>query len=222
MVVEKKINRLSATVALILVAAVTAFSSSFGAEQTELDDWAKVLADARKDTNTRMEAALKLGQAKNPKYLQLLTDALKDSNKAIRWTAAEALWEMGDKKAVPALVDYLEKGEAYEWGKVITMDALASLKDPRAVNPLIRMLESSNPFLRRSAAVALFTIGDDRAISALIGLLKDPQGFIQRIAENFLIEMTKDRMAGDTPTDYDEWTKWYQANSQRLKLDGPK
>ncbi len=208
--------------AVILMAVAAAFSFSFGAEPTELDDFAKVLADAQKDTNTRMEAALKLGQAKNSKYLQLLTDALKDSNKAIRWTAAEALWEMGDKKAVPALIEYLEKGEAYEWGKVLTMDALASLKDPQAVNPLIRMLESANPFLRRSAAVALFTIGDDRAIPALIGLLKDQQGFIQRIAQNFLVEMTKDKMTGDTPTEYDEWIKWYQANSHRLKLDGPK
>jgi HEAT repeat protein len=178
------------------------------------------LSNTQKDTNTRMEAAMTLGQAKNPKYLQFLTEALKDSNKAIRWTAAEALWEMGDKKAVPALIEYLEKDEAYEWGKVVTMNALASLKDPQAVEPLIRVLESPNPFLRRSAAVALFTIGDQRAIPVLIGLLKDEQGFIQRIAQNFLVEMTKDKMTGDTPTEYDEWSKWYQANVQRLKFDG--
>lgn len=216
-------NKASTQIAALVVCAVVwACTGAYGAEPVGLDESAKILADAQKDTNTRMEAALKLGQAKNPKYLAFLTDALKDSNKAIRWTAAEALWEMGDKRAVPALIEYLEKGEAYEWGKVVTMNALASLKDPQAVNPLIRMLESANPFLRRSAAVALFTIGDDRAIFALIGLLKDPQGFIQRIAQNFLVELTKDKMTGDTPAEYDEWAKWYQANTHRLKLAGSK
>ena len=208
--------------AIVALAITFAGACAYGAEQADLEQSARVLADAQKDANTRMEAALKLGQAKNPKYLQSLTDALKDSNKAIRWTAAEALWEMGDKKAVPALIEYLEKGEAYEWGKVVTMNALASLKDPQAVNPLIHMLESANPFLRRSAAVALFNIGDDRAIPALIGLLKDPQGFIQRIAQNFLVELTKDKITGETPGEHDEWMKWYQANSHRLKLNGPK
>ena len=222
MAVKKKFDLLSAVAALLWVALATPFSTSLGAEGANLDDLAKVLADAQKDTNMRMEAAITLGQAKNPKYLQSLTEALKDNNKAIRWTAAEALWEMGDTKAVPALIEYLEKGEAYEWGKVVTMNALASFKDPQAVEPLILVLESPNPFLRRSAAVALYTIGDQRAIPALIGLLKDEQGFIRRIAQNFLVEMTKETMTGDTPAEYEEWSKWYQANGQRLKFDGAK
>ena len=219
--VEIKFELPSAVAALLLVALAVPLSTSLGAESANLDELAKVLADAKIDTNTRMEAAIKLGQAKNPKYLQFLTESLKDSDKAIRWTAAEALWEMGNKTAVPALVEYLEKGEAYEWGKVVTMNALASFKDPQAVDPLIRVIESPNPFLRRSAAVALFTIGDQRAIPVLIGLLKDEQGFIQRVAQNFLVEMTKDKMTGDIPTEYEEWSKWYQANAQRLKFDGP-
>lgn len=222
MAVERKYDLLASAAMLLLVACVANLTPISAADAPNLDEAAQVLADTKIDTNTRMEAAIKLGQAKNPKYLQFLIEALKDSDKAIRWTAAEALWEMGDQGAVPALIEYLEKGEAYEWGKVITMNALASLKDPRAVEPLIRMLESANPFLRRSAAVALFTIGDERGIPALIGLLKDEQGFIQRIAQNFLVEMTKDKMTGDTPAEYDEWSRWYQANAQQLKVDRTK
>lgn len=222
MAVERKYDLLASAAMLLLVAWVANLTPISAADAPNLDEAAQVLADTKIDTNTRMEAAIKLGQAKNPRYLQFLIEALKDSDKAIRWTAAEALWEMGDQGAVPALIEYLEKGEAYEWGKVITMNALASLKDPRAVEPLIRMLESANPFLRRSAAVALFTIGDERGIPALIGLLKDEQGFIQRIAQNFLVEMTKDKMTGDTPAEYDEWSRWYQANAQRLQVDRTK
>ncbi len=197
-----------------------AAASLFGAQPPDLNRLAAIVADTKADTNMRMDAAIKLGVSKNPKYLQVLTQALKDSNKAIRWTAAEALWELGDKRSVPALIEYLEKGEAYEWGKIITMNALASFKDPRSIGPLIKVLEHPNPFLRRSAAVALYTIGDDRAIPALIRLLKDEEGFIQRVARNFLVEMTKDRMSDEPPWEYDGWARWYQANSHRLRLDG--
>lgn len=220
--VKRKIGLLLAQPVIAFLTLAGASCSLLGAEPSNLDQWAKVVADSKADTNMRMDAAIKLGQAKNPQYLQVLTDALKDSNKAIRWTAAEALWDLGDKRAVRPLIEYLEKGEAYEWGKVITMSALASFKDPQAVNPLIKVLESPNPFLRRSAAVALFTIGDEGAIPALIELLKDEQGFIQRIAQNFLIEMTKEKMTGEPPVEYGEWVKWYQGNSHRLKVDGAK
>jgi HEAT repeat protein len=204
--------------ALVLLAIAGVAFRAFGADEPGAEHWAKILADGKLRSEPRVEAARKLGVAKSGKYLEVLTEALDDSNKAIRWTAAEALWELGDKRAVPALIKYLEKGEAYEWGKVVTMNALASFKDPQAVDPLVRVLQSENPFLRRSAAVALFTIGDERAIPPLIGLLKDEQGFIQRIAQNFLVEMTKNKMTGETPDDYDEWMKWLQRNSNRLKL----
>jgi hypothetical protein len=87
---------------------------------------------------------------------------------------------------------------------------------------LIRILQSQNPFLRRSAAVALFTIGDERAIAPLIGLLKDEQGFIQRIAQNFLVEMTKNKMTEESPASHDEWMKWFQRNADGLKVNGTK
>ena len=220
MAVKKEISLRVAHFLFAWLVLISAWRPLFAAEAPELDQLAKIVADAKADTNMRMDAAIKLGQTKDPKYLQLLTDALKDSNKAIRWTAAEALWELGDKRAVAALIEYLEKGEAYEWGKVIAKNALACFKNPRSVGPLIKVLEHPNPFLRRSAAVALYTIGDDRAIPALIGLLKDEVGFIQRVARNFLVEMTKDRMKDEPPWEYDGWAKWYQSNSHMLRLDG--
>jgi len=220
MAVKKEISLRVARFLFAWLVLISAWRPLFAAEAPELDQLAKIVADAKADTNMRMDAAIKLGQTKDSKYLQLLTDALKDSNKAIRWTAAEALWELGDKRAVAALIEYLEKGEAYEWGKVITMNALASFKDPRSIGPLIKVLEHPNPFLRRSAAVALYTIGDDRAIPALIGLLKDDVGFIQRVARNFLVEMTKDRMKDEPPWEYDEWARWYQTNSHLLRIGG--
>ncbi len=194
----------------------------FSAEGTNLQDLAKTLADQKADTLLRMEAARKLGESKDGKYLEALTAALKDNNKSIRWVAAEALWEMGDKRAVPALIEYLEKEDAYEWGKVITMNALASFKDPQAVDPLIKMLEAKNPFLRRSAALALAKIGDQKAVPALIGLLKDEEGWLQRLAQNLLEELAKENISGETPMGYQEWIKWYQGRPQPVKIEGVK
>ena len=170
----------------------------------------------------RMEAARKLGETKNGTYLEFLTTALKDKNKSIRWTAAEALWEMGDKRAVPALIEYLEKEDAYEWGKVVTMNALASFGDPQAVDPLIRMMGAKNPFLRRSAALALAKIGDQKAAPALIGMLKDEEGWLQRLAQNLLEELAKENISGETPARYEEWIKWYQGRPQPVKIEGAK
>lgn len=218
--VEKKIGRWLAAPVIVSLALAGVFRPLSAGQVANADHWAKIAGDTNADTNLRMEAARKLGEAKDPKYLEVLTDGLKDSNKAIRWTAAEALWDLGDKRALPALIEYLEKSEAYEWGKVITMNALASFKDPQAIDPLIKVLQSPNPFLRRSAAVALFTIGNDRAIPALIELLKDDEGFIQRIARNFLIDMTRDKMTSAPPLEYDAWIKWHQSNSHRLKVEG--
>ncbi|GEM_PF-4792032 len=210
----------------LLIAALIATGAApfavFSAEETGGAHWAKVLADEKADTILRMEAARKLGESRDGKYIEVLTTALKDKNKWIRWVAAEALWEMGDKRAVPALIEYLEKEDAYEWGKVVTMNALASFKDPQAVGPLIKVLEAKNPFLRRSAALALAKIGDQKAVPALIGLLKDEEGWLQRLVQNLLEELAKENISGETPAGYEEWIKWYQGRPQPAKIEGPR
>jgi len=222
MVVERRIHTFFCLLTAFLVAMGMGPFPVFSAEGTGLQELAKTLADQKADTLSRMEAAIKLGATKDGTYLEFLTTALKDKNKSIRWTAAEALWEMGDKRAVPALIEYLEKEDAYEWGKVVTMNALASFKDPQAVDPLIRMLEAKNPFLRRSAALALAKIGDQKAVPALIRMLKDEEGWLQRLARNLLEELTRENISGEAPMGYQEWIKWHQGRPQPAKIEGPR
>lgn len=222
MVVEKGNHTFFRLLMALLIVMGMSPSPVFSAEGTSLQEMAKTLVDQKADTLLRMEAARKLAEAKDGKYLEVLTTALKDNNKSIRWVAAEALWEMGDNRAVPALIEYLEKEDAYEWGKVVTMNALASFKDPRAVEPLIKMLEAKNPFLRRSAALALAKIGDPKAVPGLIGMLKDEEGWLQRLAQDLLVEFTKGNISGETPAGYEEWIKWYQGRAQPVKTEGAK
>lgn len=222
MVVNRVIHTFSRCLTAFLVAMAMGLLPAFSAGESPLQEPAKVLTDEKADTILRMEAARKLGDSKDGKYIEVLTTALKDKNKSIRWVAAEALWEMGDKRAVPALIEYLEKEDAYEWGKVVTMNALASFKDPQAVGPLIKMLEAKNPFLRRSAALALAKIGDPKAVPALIGMLKDEEGWLQRLAQDLLLELTRGNISGETPTGHEEWTKWYKSSAQPVRVEGVK
>lgn len=222
MVVNREMNPFFSLLVALLLTVVMGLFPSFAAEEASLEHWAKVLANGKADTHMRLDAAKRLGEAKDPKYLQYLTETLKDGNKAVRWAAVEALWELGDKRAVPSLIEYLEKGEAYEWGKVLTMNALASLRDARAISPLLKMIESKNPFLRRSAALALVKIGDGKAIPGIIELLKDEEGWLQRLAQDLLLELTKGTIPGEAPSGYEEWMKWYQGSTQRLKIEAAK
>jgi len=207
---------------LFLLAVLENSAILLAAEKEDFDGLAKVIADAKADTAVRIEAARKLGETKSPKYMQLLADQLKDGRKAMRWAAAEALWDLGDKRAVPHLIEYLGKDEAYEWGKVVTMNALASLGDPAAVESLLRVLDAGNPFLRRSAALALVRFGDDRAVAGLMKLLKDDEGWLQRLAGELLLELTRGKIQGDAPRGYEEWLKWYESNARRVKIEGAK
>ena len=84
------------------------------------------------------------------------------------------------------------------------------------------MLDAGNPFLRRSAALALVRFGDDRAVAGLIKLLKDEEGWLRRLAGELLLELTKGKIQGETPRGYEEWVKWYEGNARRVKIEGAK
>ncbi|MFQ5849877.1 MAG: HEAT repeat domain-containing protein [Candidatus Binatia bacterium] len=206
----------------LLLAAVMSLSPSDAAEEPNLDHWAKVLVNGKADTPMRLEAARKLGESKDPRYLEVLTRTLKDDKKPVRWAAVEALWDLGDKNAVPSLIEYLDKRETYQWGKILTMNALGSLRDSRAVDSLLRKLKNENPFLRRSAALALVQIGDKRAIPGIIGLLNDKEGWLKRLAQGLLFKLTKGKFSGEPPRGYEAWLKWYRRRGQHLRIKAGK
>lgn len=220
MVVEGIRSKSTIVFLSVLLAAMLGLSPSYAEEKSQSDQWAGILADAEADTLERIEAAKKLGEAKDPKVLKALTRALKDDKKAVRWSAVEALWNMGDRKAVPFLIDYLDKGETYVWGKILTMNALGSLGDPRAVDSLLRKLKSENPFLRRSAALALMQIRGKKAIQGIIGLLNNKEGWLKRLARRLLLELTEGKITGEPPKGYEAWMEWYRSRGQHLRIKG--
>ncbi|MFH1269298.1 MAG: HEAT repeat domain-containing protein [Planctomycetota bacterium] len=113
---------------------------------------------------------------------------------AVREQAAVALGRIGDKSAVPPLVEALkdpEKGVRREAAR-----ALGFIKDARAVTPLIAALGDSDRNVRLYAAYALGEIKDLRAVEALLDALRDPEWCVRDQAAWALRETADPTIAG--------------------------
>jgi len=125
----------------------------------------------RKDARIRRDAARILGEVGDPRAVESLVPALKDSNWDVRRTAAWALGKIGDARAVEPLVAALQDEDKNV--RQSAAEALGKIGDPRAVEPLLSALKESDGGVRQAAAEALGQIGDARAVEPLIVALKD-------------------------------------------------
>ncbi len=138
------------------------------ADDEEVRDWAAV-------------AALRLGTSTVQERLHaLLLEPTTKTKRALRVQAAFALAERSDPAGVPVLNDALEDcdHDVRLCRKILA--ALASLKDRRAVHPLIRHLAFVQT--RRETVKALASIGDRASYSALIGRLESDPYVLVRVA----------------------------------------
>jgi HEAT repeat protein len=104
---------------------------------------------------------------------------LKSKNILYRRKAADYLGEIGDDRAVPALIEALKDESDVSW---LAARSLGMIGDRRATGPLIEALGSPEKWLRQGAAWALGKIGDDKAVEPLIPLLKDPNKDVRKNA----------------------------------------
>jgi len=111
-----------------------------------------------------------------------LIDLLKSRHQLDREKAADYLGEIGDARAVPALIEALAD-PSISW---IAAESLGKLGDPRAVQPLIAALGSDERWLRRNAATALGLIGDPAAAGPLTRLLSDARRDVRIAAASAL------------------------------------
>lgn len=157
----------SLVVALVLVTAGPATA------QTPAADLSAMAARLKEGgaTEARMAAAKALGASRDARALAPLVAALAEENRDVRWAAIEALGELANPKAVPALVEYLKRQEAYRWGKRLVANALGAIGDPAAVDALAGLLADDDAFVRRTAAFALLRIGDAAGIRKVAALV---------------------------------------------------
>ncbi len=120
------------------------------------------------------------------RYLKVVWYCRKLSNKNshLRTTAAEALGNLGDARAVEPLIKALGDGD--EDVRHAAAGALGKLGDIRAVEPLIKALGDGDGRVRREAARALGKLGDTRAVEPLIKALGGGDGRVRREAARAL------------------------------------
>jgi HEAT repeat protein len=150
-----------------------------------------------------------LGRLGDARASEPLIVALKDADRAVRQGAAKALGRLRSTEIQPliAILTERDKWRDAEWRDAVqalgyiwqlpdlvrlgnidpkvrrrAAEALGTLGDVRAVEPLIAALQDGDKVVRRRAAEALGRLGDARAIEPLIATLQRKDSITRRQA----------------------------------------
>jgi len=126
------------------------------------------------DEWTRKYAVDGLRKIKDPKTLEPLVKALEDKNDMVSSAASWALVERGSSSVEPLIAAVQSKVSSVREMEIAAR-TLGRIKDPRAVDPLIPLLQDF-PDVQEAAIKALGQIGDPRAAQPLISLLRHGMG----------------------------------------------
>jgi|GEM_PF-3287755 len=128
-------------------------------------------------------------------------------NEDARLILIGGLGPLNDPKAVPPLLDVLERGSTPR--RASAADALGLLKADAAVDALTSALEEESPVLSRAAIRALVMINDDRCVPKLIDHLEYGPVDQRKDVVKGLQTLTHQNF-GETP---DAWRKWWISRS---------
>jgi len=124
------------------------------------------------DDDVRWKAAIALGEIGDPRAIEPLIILLCDEDRFVKSHAALALGAIGEP-AVNPLIRVLREGDGnLRWGAAI---ALGKIRDPRAIEPLIRALADKYENVRAESASSLATMGKP-ALGPLLQFLKFSDG----------------------------------------------
>mgnify|MGYP000845429115 FL=1 len=163
----------------------------------------QIAALSDEDWAIREEAATLLGALKDARAVLPLTNALRDSDRAVREAAVGALSSLGSV-SVPALAGCLTDPalQVQEAASAI----LASLADARVLAPLTQALGSRDWIVRMHAAKGLGRIGDPETVPALMPLLQDKVKAVREEASSALAAIGVAAMAGLIDAlQHDDW-----------------
>ncbi|WP_172386976.1 HEAT repeat domain-containing protein [Streptomyces sp. MNP-20] len=138
---------------------------------------ARLRQRGERPVGSRWQAARALGRLRAdravPDLLRLLAADPHDREQLDR-PAADSLVDIGGPQVVRGLLDLLEEQTATGKGTFRVVDALARLRAPEAVRPLLAALWHCLPDSAEHVVRALGEIGDPRAGSALLVLAQSP------------------------------------------------
>jgi len=121
------------------------------------------------DPDLRIQAALALGEQRDPAAVPALMTALSDENINVRFHAIESLGKLGSVDAVEPLMRIAESKDFFL--AFPALDALKRIGETRIAPRLIPFLSVES--LRHPAAEALGALGDETAVEPLTKVLND-------------------------------------------------
>ncbi len=156
-----------------------------GAEEIEKHGLEGMIHALRNSTDpqVRQYAAYLLGQAKYPRAIQPLIEALADFDKSVRQQATLALSSIGKAAIEPLAAAMKEK----KWEtRYRAVEALGKIADEKAVQPLIKALKDNRDHVLYMAAKGLREFGDSDATEPMVILLKDENKYVRMMAATVL------------------------------------
>jgi HEAT repeat protein len=156
-----------------------------GAEELEKQGLGELVRALHEHTDpkVRQYAAYLLGQARNPRAIQPLIEALADFDKSVREQSMLALSAIG-KAAIEPLAQAMKEPK---WEvRYRAAEALGKIADEKAVQPLIQGLRDNREHVRYMAIKGLHELRDSSAVDPMIILLKDENQYVRMMAVHAL------------------------------------
>jgi HEAT repeat protein len=151
------------------------------------------LRDEKQPAKVRQQAATMLGEWGDPRAVEPLLARLAQTG-ATDWSVPYALGLLGDRRAVPALIEVLEREPHKKEARDHAAEALGLIGDRRAVEPLLREL-TRNTEVAASAAYALGHLRDRRVVEPLLARLGEDSA-VSRCAALALGDLRDARAVG--------------------------
>lgn len=130
----------------------------------------------------RFQVVRELARRNEPKSVEALLAATKDSDLAVSYAAVEALGKVGNPQVIQPLIELVN----HNVHAIAVVKALGSLGERQATLPLIEILGKVSGTLRLEIIKALGNLKDTRAIEPLTLLLKSPDLKVCRAAAEAL------------------------------------
>ncbi len=136
---------------------------------------------------SRLISVAGVKKLKERRDIQGLVRAVGNKDHGVQYEAVEALGDLRDPSAIPALMGALT-GDQYSGIRWKAVEALTKIGSD-SVPSLVAVLKNPDPDIRWKAAVALGEIGDHRGISPLVELLGDSDRFVRSRAAYALVHI---------------------------------
>lgn len=118
-----------------------------------------------------------IGRLKQAGDIPTLIDLLKSPDPYIQWRAAEALGTCGEKAVTLLLLALQSRAVPVRLGAI---EALGQIRDARAVNPILAVIDHDASLeVRWAAVLALGDIGSPDAVPSLVPLLRHPNRYLR-------------------------------------------